>query len=374
MSKKIKTLHVYKTALPSSTGGIEVFMDGLCNATADLGVDNTIFSLADNPSCDPISLTKYKIVQAKQNFFLASTGFSFSAFFKFSKLAIAADIIHYYFPNPFADLLHFACRIKKPTVVTYQSDVIKQKQLLKFYRPLMNKFLGSVDSIVSTSPNYFATSDVLQKFSQKTTVIPIGLDKSAYPPVNVERLRYWQERFPQPFFLFVGVLRYYKGLHYVLDAVSGTNIQLAIAGTGGIEDELKTHVKRDQLDNVQFLGFIDTEDKVALLHLCCGFVLPSHLRSEAFGISLLEAAAYAKPLISCEIGTGTSFVNIDKETGLVVEPSSPKALRYAMQYLLEHPDKAAEFGNNAQKRHKKYFTAERQARAYYHLYQDLLGG
>ena len=373
MSKNIRTLHVYKTAFPSSKGGVEVFMDTLCNTTSVLGVENTIFSLADKPSCKPISLPKYNVVQAKQNLFIASTGFSFSAFSRFSELATEADIIHYHFPNPFADLLHFVCRIKKPTIVTYHSDIIKQKYLLKLYRLLMSKFLRSIDRIVSTSPNYFATSDVLQKFSQKVTVTPIGLNKDDYPPINDKRLGYWRERLSQPFFLFIGVLRYYKGLHFALDAISGTSIQLAIAGTDGIEHELRTHAKQNKLDNVHFLGFVNDEDKVALLNLCHGFILPSHMRSEAFGISLLEAAAYGKPLISCEIGTGTSFVNIDKETGLVVEPSSPKALRQAMQYLLENLDKAAEFGRNSQKRYETYFTAEKQAQTYHQLYQELLG-
>ena len=87
-----------------------------------------------------------------------------------------------------------------------------------------------------------------------------------------------------------------------------------------------------------------TEDKIALLHLCYGFIFPSHLRSEAFGISLLEAATVGRPMISCEIGTGTTFVNAANETGLVINPGSPLALREAMQYLLDNPAIAAKMG------------------------------
>ena len=96
------------------------------------------------------------------------------------------------------------------------------------------------------------------------------------------------------------------------------------------------------------------------------------MRSEAFGISLLEAAAVGKPMISCEIGTGTTFVNAASETGLVIKPGSPHDLREAMQYLLDNPDTAAKMGRNAQKRYRELFTAEQQAESYHKLYQSLL--
>ena len=79
-----------------------------------------------------------------------------------------------------------------------------------------------------------------------------------------------------------------------------------------------------------FLGAIPDEDKVALLTLCYGVVFPSHLRAEAFGVSLLEGAMFGKPMISSEIGTGTSHVNVGGVTGLVVPPGDSAALRAAL--------------------------------------------
>lgn len=89
------------------------------------------------------------------------------------------------------------------------------------------------------------------------------------------------------------------------------------------------------------------EDKVALLDLAGGTIFPSHMRAEAFGIFLLEAAMFAKPLISSEIGTGTSFVNVDGETGIIIHPGDPSALRRAMDYIWTHPDEAARLGMRA---------------------------
>jgi rhamnosyl/mannosyltransferase len=128
------------------------------------------------------------------------------------------------------------------------------------------------------------------------------------------------------------------------------------------------------LKNVHFLGYLPEMDKVVLLKLCFGVLFPSHLRSEAFGVSLLEGAMYGKPLISSEIGTGTTFINIANETGLVVPPGDPGALRAAMRCLWENPDFALEMGRNARTRYLKRFTAATMAESYGSLYRRVLDG
>jgi len=109
-----------------------------------------------------------------------------------------------------------------------------------------------------------------------------------------------------------------------------------------------------------------------LLQLCYAVVFPSHLRSEAFGISLLEGAMYGKPMISSEIGTGTSYINVNGETGIVVPPSDPAAFREAMRFLWDNPGTAAEMGRHAERRYRELFTAERMAVSYAELYKELL--
>lgn len=370
--KQINVLHIYKTSMPASYGGVESFIDTLCKVDSKLGVKNTVLTLHPNPAKYHFKMDGYTVHQAKQNFFVASTGFSLSAFSQFKKLAGVSDIIHYHFPNPFADMLHMTYPPKKPCIVTYHSDIIKQKYLLHFYRPLMQRFLNSIDHIISTSPNYFASSDILQQYADKVSVIPVGVNHDSYETVDPERLNYWRIRLQEPFFLFVGALRYYKGLHIALEAISGTKIRVAIAGINGIEEKLKAKAASLHLDNVDFLGFVNDKDKVALLHLCYGFIFPSHLRAEAFGFSLLEASSVGKPMISCEICTGTTFVNAGNETGLVINPGSSSDLREAMQYLLDNPDTAAKMGENAKKRSRQLFTAERQAKSYFEIYQSLV--
>lgn len=368
----MRILQFYKTALPDTMGGIEQVIDQIARGAGKLGVTTDVLSLTPDRLARTIDMDGYLAHRARLNVQIAATGFSASAFLRFSQLAKTADVIHYHFPWPFMDLVHFATRVKKPTLVTYHSDIIRQKYLLKVYRPLKRKFLADVDSIVATSPNYLLNSSVLRQYSGKVSVIPIGLDKATYPEPSEDRLRYWKTKIEPKFFLFVGVFRYYKGLHILIEAAKGTNYPIVIVGAGPIEDELKRQVKQLSLENIHFLGSLPDEDKVALLKLSYGVVFPSHLRSEAFGISLLEGAMYGKPMISSEIGTGTTFINIMDETGLVVPPSDPLALRNAMQYLWDNPDLAATMGRRAEERYWNFFTADRMTRSYVDLYEKLM--
>ena len=79
-------------------------------------------------------------------------------------------------------------------------------------------------------------------------------------------------------------------------------------------------------------------------------------------------------MISCEIGTGTSYINIDNQTGIVVPPSDPTAFRNAMRRLWENPGLAAEMGARAEDRYWKLFTADQMALRYVELYKELMTG
>jgi rhamnosyl/mannosyltransferase len=229
-----------------------------------------------------------------------------------------------------------------------------------------------IDAIVATSQNYLVTSDLLQRHKSKVEVIPIGLDRKSYPSMDIHRSQYWKENLGDKFFLFVGVLRYYKGLNILLDALAMRDFPTVIVGAGPIECELKVKAESLGLKSLIFLGQVSEEDKVSILNLCYAIVFPSHLRSEAFGISLLEGAMYGKPMISSEIGTGTSFINDDHQTGIVVPPSSPKDLHSAMCYLWDNPEVASRMGRKAIIRYEKLFTADKMCQSYKALYQQLL--
>jgi glycosyltransferase involved in cell wall biosynthesis len=368
----MRILHFYKTYYPDSVGGIEQVIRQLCVGTGRLGVTNTVLSLSRQPDLRPFDFEGHRVHRVTNDFEVASNAVSFRAIGALARLAADADLVHYHFPWPFMDLAHFLARVNKPTVLTYHSDIVRQKLLLRLYQPLKQRFLHSVETIVATSPNYLASSAVLERYRDKTRVITYGLDKSTYPAPEPARLAKWRAAVGPKFFLFVGVLRYYKGLHILLEAAAGTDYPVVIVGAGPIEQELKAHAARLGLRNVRFVGALDDADKVALLTLCYAVAFPSHLRSEAFGISLLEGAMYGKPMISSEIGTGTTYVNIHNDTGLVVPPSDPRALRAALRTLWDQPALATAMGRRAEARYWELFSAERMAGGYLALYRELL--
>jgi rhamnosyl/mannosyltransferase len=372
MSKPLRVVHFYKTYFPDSVGGVEQVIRQMCVSTGRLGITNHVLSLSRDRNLEPFDYEGHTVHRVPLNVEVASNAVSVQAIGALARMAAQADVVHYHFPWPFMDMAHFLARIDKPTVVTYHSDIVRQKALLKVYQPLRHRFLQSVDAIVATSPNYLASSAVLDRYRDKTRVIAFGLDKSSYPVPEQARLDHWRARVGQKFFLFVGVLRYYKGLHILLDAVAGTDYPVVIVGAGPIEAELKAHAARLGLKHVQFVGAVDDHDKVALLDLCYAVAFPSHLRSEAFGISLLEGAMYGKPMISSEIGTGTTYINVHGETGLVVPPSDHEALRAAMRTLWNDPRMAREMGQRAEARYWQLFTSAQMAESYARLYEELV--
>lgn len=365
----IRVLHFFKTYLPDSVGGIEQVIFQLSEGCFAYGIESEVVSLSSRISGCRVPLNNHHVTYEKLDFELASTGISFSAFSNFKKLSDDFDIIHYHYPWPFMDLVHIGRNIRKPSVVTYHSDVVRQKLMMPLYSPLMHKFLGSVDAIVASSDNYLSTSPVLSSYSHKVSVIPFGLDIQSYPDSDTVDL----PDFGVKFFLFVGALRYYKGLDYLLDAAKELSYPIVIAGDGPEYEHLRSKIIKLDLSNRVFLiGMVSDEQKVQLLKSCYAFLFPSHLRSEAFGISLLEAAMFGKPMISTEIGTGTSFINLDGKTGLIVPPASSNHIRDAMRFLWNNEDIATEYGRHAKSRYQNTFSSEKMCSEYAAVYRKVL--
>ncbi|MFV8836704.1 glycosyltransferase [Aquisalimonas sp. APHAB1-3] len=355
---------------------MERTVDHICSATGRLGIDSHVFALSPHPRQAPFRHGDATVHQRKRHMELASCSISLNTLRHFRTLIADMDVIHYHFPWPFADVMHLLMASReKPSVVTYHSDIVRQRRLERLYRPVRRRFLASVNTVVATSPQYRQSSQVLSELDDdRTQVIPLGLEEQRYPVPSAERIRAWKARVGEGFFFFVGVLRYYKGLHILLEALQHTNHRVIIAGEGPMETALKEQARKLGLgERVIFTGHLhDDEDKMALLRLCRAKVFPSHLRSEAFGVSLIEATMAARPLITTELATGTSYVNQHEETGLVVRPADPQALADAMERLVQEPDTAQRLANGARQRFETHLTADVSLAQYAGLYRSLM--
>ena len=372
----MQVLNIYRTYFPDPPGGLQEAIRQICLSTTNQGISNTIFTLSPTPNPVELERPEADVVRSRSWAAPASCDIGGKAAFSmFSKLANESDGLHYFFPWPFADILNITVRPDKPAVLTYISDVVRQKLLGSVYAPLMWKTLKGMDIIVANCPAYAETSPVLSHPSirSKVRIIPLGIDEASYPTSGDNRVfNRLNLNATEPYFLFVGVLRYYKGLHTLIQAAKKTNVKIVIAGSGLEGNKLKKLVADLGVNNVVFAGQVTNEEKRSLLTNCIALVLPSHLRSEAYGMVLVEAAMMGKPMISCEIGTGTSFVNEHENTGLVISPESPEQLSNAMQTLLEEGSLTAIMGVNARKRYEELFSGHALGEAYASIYRELL--
>jgi glycosyltransferase involved in cell wall biosynthesis len=372
----MRILHVYRTYYPDPPGGLQEAIRQIALATQRLGFENRIFCLSPSPVPSQITRPEGMVIRSKSWAAPASCDLGLlHAMQSFATQARWADIIHYHFPWPYADFLRFTVQPQKPTVMTYHSDVVGKGMLGTLYSSLMRKMLGSMNAVVATSPAYIESSPVLKASvaPQRLHVIPLGIGEDTYADYLEQADEIdLHERFnlePGNYFLFVGVLRAYKGLDYLIAAAEKSPLPVVIAGDGN----LKEHITRlsSHNRNVHLLGQVTDAAKMALIRDCRALILPSHLRSEAFGMVLVEAAMCGRPLISCEIGTGTSFVNAHEQTGIVVPPRSPGDLANAINRLAGDDALAESMGAAARKRYLQRFSGEAQGKAYHELYNEI---
>ena len=366
-------LHVYRHYFPDGFGGVAESIKQICKATSTLGFQNSVFTLSSRPTPQTIQIENVHVSRAKSIAAPFSCNIGGNQSIRlFRKMTQEADIIHYHFPWPFADLLDLLVRPSLPKVMTWHSDIVRQSMLNLFYLPLMYKTLQKIKVVAATSSAYEKSSSTLKRIkSSKKRVICLGIDETLLLQQSDDYIFKRIDLNPdKPYVLFIGCTRYYKGLKYLIDASSSVRTRIVIAGNGPELPYLQQYALAKSAKNVIFCGSITNAEKRSLLMKCCVFVLPSHLRSEAYGMVLVEASIFGKPMVTCEIGTGTSFVNIHNETGFVVQPANSAALSRSLNILLSDASLAAKMGKAARKRYENNFTGQEMGKAYAKLYAD----
>jgi rhamnosyl/mannosyltransferase len=373
----MRILHVYRTYFPDAQGGLQEAIKQISLATQPYQIESKIFVLSPNPNPKNIFCNEGEIIRSKSWLAPSSCDLGgISAFKEFREQARWADVIHYHFPWPFSDLLNLLSGLNKPALTTYHSDIVKQKNLNLLYAPLRNVTLNSMKAIVATSPPYIESSPVLNCLSSdpRLKVIPLGLVEKDQTYVSRTKENSFLSKnhlYSSEYLLFLGVLRYYKGVHFLIKAAKNIKGKIVIAGNGPEMSNLQELVKSLNLSNILFLGEVTEEEKHILIKNTRALVLPSHLRSEAFGMVLIEACLHSKAMISCDITTGTSYVNLHNLTGIVVPPVDPTALAKACNQLLSDYDLAFSFGMEARLRYDSLFSGQALGQAYAKLYKEI---
>lgn len=204
------------------------------------------------------------------------------------------------------------------------------------------------DSLITCSASM--SDEITELFGPglvETRVIRNGIDVARWPFAR-RRARSGPAEL-----LYLGRLEYEKGVHDAIAALprirrTHPGTTLTIAGDGTQQDWLVEQARKHKvLKAVDFIGRVDHEQLVALLHRADAAVLPSHY--EPFGIVALEAAATGAPLVTSNVG-GLGEAVIDGETGVSFPPRDTARLAAAVRAVLDDPVAAQRMAEAARER------------------------
>ncbi len=293
---------------------------------------------------------------------------------KLRKICNRYDIIHIHCPNPMANLALFLSGYKGKVVLHWHSDILRQKIMLKFYKPLQTWLINRADVIIGTSPVYLDKSPFLQDAKNKVAVVPLGVSKVHPSPDGVKAIK---DRYAGRKIVFaLGRLVEYKGFKYLIDAARslGDDFVVLIGGTGPLHSQLDQQIKENNLqDKVKLLGYVPDKDVNDYYGACDVFCLSSIWKTEAFGMVQIEAMSCGKPVVATNIeGSGVPWVNKDGYSGLNVEPGNSEALAQAIMKITESEETYNTYSSNALRRYNEMFSKEKMLNEYEQIYNSLV--
>lgn len=357
---KLKVLQVNKLYYPW-TGGIEKVVQQIAEGLKDK-TDMEVLVCREKGRTVIEKVNGIAVYRAGSMGMFSSMPVSISFIKYLRQLSKSKDVLHFHMPFPLGDIAFLLSGYKGKVVIWWHSDIVRQKKLMKLYRPIMEKFLNRADTIIVATKGHIDGSDYLQKYKDKCVIIPYGVDKR----IEEESDRYIEQHEASPNstrplnMLFVGRLVYYKGCEILLKAFKEVNnAELTIIGDGELRAKLEKEAEIYNLTNkVHFLGNVEEERLNQAFEDCDVFVLPSIAKSEAFGLVQIEAMAYGKPVINTNLPSGVPYVSLDRVTGLTVPPNDVQALADAMRWMVENNKDRIEMGKKARERVKEFYRMD----------------
>jgi rhamnosyl/mannosyltransferase len=370
----VRITHLNKRYWPH-IGGVERAMHSIARACANRGDDVSAVVCAGGPRARRYAFEGVNVIETPSFGIVQSQPIAPSYLWLPNN---PGTVWHLHEPFPLgtlALLLRAAGKRSLPAIVTWHSDVVRQRALKPVHAALARRLLARVRFIHVPTEAHVANSEILPEFRAKIRAIPFIIDVAAMQrrvnhPLS-QRLRQWARG--SVVALLVGRLVYYKGVDVLLDAVSRTRgVHLVVVGDGPLRDVLKARALALGIaDRVQWIGSVTDEDLAGAFSGADLFVLPSVARSEAFGLVQVEAMAAGLPVISTRLGTSVEVVNVEGSSGLLVEPGDPAALADAIQAIADDVALRERLSAGALRRAED-FTEARLVERYRDLYAAAL--
>lgn len=364
----MKVLHLSKYYKPFS-GGLEQVVADLAEGSQSRNVKTSVLCVSHDASMSRREyINDVEIFRCKSYMHFSSADISFEYINLFRKIVSDFDVIHIHLPNPLANLALLVGDLTgKKVVIHWHSDIVKQKFLVQFYKPLQEWLLKRADSIIVTSPLYASESKYLKSYMDKVVTIPIGI--SSLQTCNSCYDLSLRERYKNKKVVFaLGRLVYYKGFEYLVEAASHLpdDYVVVIGGNGPEKPKLQKLISKHGLkDKVELVGFIHDDDLQNYFKICDVFCLPSVEKSEAYGVVQLEAFSFGKPVVSCSIvGSGVGWVNKHLTSGYVVKPKSAVELADGILSCVSYGFNSSEIINYFQNNFDSSVMVDRTLKTY----------
>ncbi len=362
---------------PPHLGGIEFHARDLAEALVARGEQVRVIVANESPERVDETIEGVEVIRLPRQFGVSSAPVAFSTAAEIRRASADTDVFHLHFPNPWGELSWLRANTGVPTVVTYHSDIVRQRAGLAAYRPFAERMLDRVDAIIASSPDMVEHSEFLAPRAEKCRVVPFGIHVERYaatPEVEARAAALRAEHSNRKIVLFVGRLIYYKGADVLVRAMATVDADLVVIGRGPLDFELRRLASDNgALERIRFLGPQSDDELVAWYHAADVFCLPSVARTEAFGLVQLEAHASGTPVVSTRLTTGVPFVNQDGVSGLTVPPSDVAALAAALNRLLIDDELRLRLGAQARERAVRDFSIERMVTDTLGIYREVTG-
>lgn len=370
----MRILHLYKD-YPPVLGGIELHLELLAEGLAARGHEVTVLVSAPGRETSSEERRGVRLLSVGRLGTVASTPLSPTL------PALLArerpELIHLHHPYPPGDLaVHLAGR-GAPLVVSYHSDIVRQRLLGAVVAPLLARTLRRAARVIATSPAYIRSSPALAPVASRCRVVPYGVCLDEFGSADPALVAELRARYPGPVVLFVGQLRYYKGADRLVKAMARVPGRAIFVGAdvSARQAELQAIAAAYEVGGrVHFVGEQSGAALRAYYHAADLFALPSVARSEAFGIVQVEAQAAGLPVVCTELGTGTSYVTQHGRTGIVVPPDDVPALARALRILMASPALARAMGEAGRARAHAEFGVERMLDRVEAVYHEAVRG
>ncbi len=328
-------------------GGVEVVAQHIAELGVHLFDKSTVITFNTDNTMVEETINGVQVIRLN-TFFRNDPVRLSSSFGKAIRRFSGADTLFlFHFPSVQSELFFAHSNVKGNKICFYHSDIVGRGSTSDLYnKVVVPRFLSKMDRIIVTSPNMKESSACLKPFLARVEVVPLFVDVEHFRCYQDNKREELLERIgtdnEAKIILYVGRFGRYKGLDYLVKAMTllPDNYYLVLIGNGPERDKIEALVSELNLtQRVLRLDHVPYDDLPKYYSAADVFVLPSVDRGEAFGLVVVEAMACGVPVVTTELGTGTSFHNIDGVTGHVVPPCNEEALASAIVDNCENKQK-----------------------------------